>query len=227
MRSLNFWWSDFSYNYRWSDYVKYIDGWIPKLALSVPIIGYLILFNDKMSELLIFDEIANEDTLSFGLSGLQRLRILYFGLIFLGISNFIYHINKPRHFKLGTNLADYTKVCLEMLNLGDYSQMHHTIREEGHLTPNGKYYDSEWDGFEESATNTNEGTDQVLRDGDWEGAKRKYGGLLREILAENYFRYDIKQRFWLSLCLTLSTIGYALLLVPSLDLFIKVCVSSF
>jgi hypothetical protein len=227
MRSLNFWWSDFSYNYRWSDYVKYIDGWIPKLALSVPIIGYLILFNDKMSELLIFDEIANEDTLSFGLSGLQRLRILYFGLIFLGISNFIYHINKPRHFKLGTNLADYTKVCLEMLNLGDYSQMHHTIREEGHLTPNGKYYDSEWDGFEESATNTNEGTDQVLRDGDWEGAKRKYGGLLREILAENYFRYDIKKRFWLSLCLTLSTIGYALLLVPSLDLFIKVCVSSF
>ena len=227
MRSLNFWWSDFSYNYRWSDYVKYIDGWIPKLALSVPIIGYLILFNDKMSELLIFDEIANEDTLPFGLSGLQRLRILYFGLIFLGISNFIYHINKPRHFKLGTNLADYTKVCLEMLNLGDYSQMHHTIREEGHLTPNGKYYDSEWDGFEESATNTNEGTDQVLRDGDWEGAKRKYGGLLREILAENYFRYDIKQRFWLSLCLTLSTIGYALLLVPSLDLFIKVCVSSF
>ena len=180
-----------------------------------------------MSELLIFDEIANEDTLSFGLSGLQRLRILYFGLIFLGISNFIYHINKPRHFKLGTNLADYTKVCLEVLNLGDYSQMHHTIREEGHLTPNGKYYDSEWDGFEESATNTNEGTDQVLRDGYWEGAKRKYGGLLREILAENYFRYDIKQRFWLSLCLTLSTIGYALLLVPSLDLFIKVCVSSF
>ena len=77
-----------------------------------------------MSELLIFDEIANEDTLSFGLSGLQRLRILYFGLIFLGISNFIYHINKPRHFKLGTNLADYTKVCLEVLNLGDYSQMH-------------------------------------------------------------------------------------------------------
>lgn len=89
MRSLKGWWQTFSYNYCWSDYVAYIDGWIPKLALSVPIIGYLILFNDKISEILIFKELANEDTLSFGLSGVQRLRLIYFGLILLGVSNFI------------------------------------------------------------------------------------------------------------------------------------------
>lgn len=104
--------------------------------------------------------------------------------------------------------------------------MHGTIRHEGHLTLHGKYYDSEWEGFLDSAKNTGEGTDKVERDGDWEGAKRKYGGLLRDILAETFFRYDIQKRIWLSLCLVLSTIGYAFLLAPSIDLFIKVCVST-
>jgi|TARA_B110000090_G_C13234538_1_gene389993 hypothetical protein len=227
MRSINHWWETFSYNFCWSDYVNYIDGWIPKLALTVPIIGYIILFNDSISSLLVFQKIANEGSLSFGLSDLQRLRFLYFGLISLGLSNFIYRIQRPQHFKIGKNLADYTRSCLELLNLGDYSQMHFTIRKRGHLTSNGKYYDSEWDGFVSLATNTNEGTGRALRDGDWEGAKQRCGGLLRKILAETFFRCDIRRRFWLSACLALSTIGYALMVIPSLDLFIKVCASSF
>ena len=106
MRRIKSWWRGFIYNYRWSDYVVYIDGWIPKLAFSVPILGYLILFNDKISGLLIFQQLANEQLSSFGLSGVQRLRLLYFGLIFLGVSNFIYHVRKPYQFKFGSNFID-------------------------------------------------------------------------------------------------------------------------
>ena len=227
MKSIGAWWQTFSYNYCWSDYVAYIDGWIPKLALSVPIIGYLILFNDKISELLVFKELANEEIIQFGLSGIERLRIIYFGLIFLGISNLIYLLKKPYQFKHGKNLADYTRTGLELFTLGDYIQIHGTIRHEGHLTLHGKYYDSEWDGFLEVSKNTGEGTEKITRDGDWEGAKSKYGGLLRGLLAENYFRYDTKRRFWLSLCLIATTLGYFLMLVPSFDLFMKVCISTF
>jgi len=39
MSSVKIWWQTFSYNYCWSDYVKYIDGWIPKLALSEESMG--------------------------------------------------------------------------------------------------------------------------------------------------------------------------------------------
>lgn len=226
MRSLKSWWRIFSYNYCWSDYVAYIDGWIPKIALSVPIIGYLILFNDKISEMLIFKELANEEALSFGLNGIQRLRLLYFGLIFLGVSNFIYKLKKPYQFKFGSNLVDYTRTCLEVFTLSDYTQIHGTIRNEGHLTRSGKYYDSEWEGFRNASTNIGEGTNKVERNGDWERAKSKYGGLLRGILSENFFRYDIGRRFWLSLCIFLSTLGYLLMLAPSIDLFLKVCIST-
>lgn len=226
MEKMKSWWQTFIYNYNWSDYVTYIDGWIPKLSLSVPIIGYLILFNDRIGELLIFNNIASEDSISFGLGGIQRLRLLYFGLTFLGISNFIYRLKKPYQFKFGTNLINYTKTCLDFFTLYDYIQLHSTIRSKGHLTIDGKYYDSEWEGFLNASKNTGEGTDEVVLDGDWETAKSKYGSLLRNILSETFFRNSIGNRFWLSICLILSTIGYLFLLIPSADLFIKVCLTT-
>jgi len=219
-------WQTFSYNYCWSDYVDCIDGWIPKLAFSIPIIGYLILFNDKISEILVFKDLAKEDSLAFGLTGIQRLRLLYFGLISLGISNVIYRLRKPYHFRFGTNFVDYSRTCLDIFTLSNYVDIHERIRNEGHLTIAGKYYDSEWEGFLEAAQNTGEGTEKVERTGDWESAKRKYGGLLRGMLEENWFRYDTQRRAWLTVCLLLSTTGYFLLLIPSVDLFLKVIVSS-
>lgn len=220
-------WQSFSYNFRWSDYVTYIDGWIPKLAFTVPVIGCLILFNDRISEMLIFEQLANEDSLSFGLSGAQRLRFLYFGLIALGVSNIIYRVKKPYQFKFGTNFVDYSRTCIEIFTLSAYVQIHGIISHDGHLTLSGKHYDSEWDGFLEAARNKGEGADSVTQTGDWEAAKRKYGNLLRGMLEENWFRSDIGNRFWLSSCIFLSTVGYSLLLTPSVDLFIKVVVSSY
>lgn len=105
-------------------------------------------------------------------------------------------------------------------------QIHSTIRHEGHLTPDGKYYDSEWKGFLETARNPGEGTDNVVRSGNWEDAKRKYGDLLRSMLRENFFRSDTQNRISLSICLFLSTVGYILLAIPSIDLFAKVTVST-
>lgn len=75
-------WSSFDYNFGWSDYVFLFDGWVAKCAMAVPIIGYLILFNDTISQHLSFNKLASEDVLGFGLSSAARLKFIYFGLIF-------------------------------------------------------------------------------------------------------------------------------------------------
>jgi hypothetical protein len=222
MRSIKSRWSTFTYNYQWSDYVRYIDGWIPKLALTVPVLGYLILFNDQVSSVIQFSAITGKEAETYGLEGVQRLRLLYFGLIFLGISNFVYTLRKPYQFKFGTNFIDYSRTCLEVFTVSDYIHMHHEIRDKGHISTRGKYYDSTWDGFLDAATNTGEGTENVERDGNWEESKRIYGGLIRDILYETFLRYDRGRRGWLTFCILVSTIGYSCLLLPSLDLFIKV-----
>lgn len=224
--SFKSWWGTFWYNFGWSDWVSYIDGWMPRLSLSVPLIGYLVLFNDTVGESLEFMHITASAVNDFGIDGTQRLRFIYFGLIALGLSNFLYRLKKPFAFRYGNNLVDYTKTCLEIFTLGDFVNMHGNIRSQGHLTLDGKYYDSEWDGFLKEASNEGEGTDNVTRTGSWENAKSLYGSLLRSILRETYFRQNTSRRGWLCFCVLLSTVGYALLAVPSADLFIKVLRSS-
>ena len=79
--------SAFWYNFGWSDWVGFIDGWIPKLSLSVPIIAYLILFNDAIGGLLRFDILIGSQNVGWGMSSGERLRLIYFALVFLGITN--------------------------------------------------------------------------------------------------------------------------------------------
>lgn len=222
-------WRTFEYNYGWAYYVNYINGWIPKFAFVVPILGYLILFNDEITNLLSFEQLinTNEVTNYDGLKGSTRLKYLYFGLISLGVSNFIYYLKKPFLFKFGTKLEDFKKTGLETFTLDDFFNMHQTIQTEGHITLYGKYYDSEWEGFLNIARDSREGTNLVEHDGSWEEAKNKYGSLLRKILNDHFARFDRKNRISLSICILLSTIGYILLLIPSGDLFIKVCISTF
>ena len=222
MQNIKSRWHTFEANYRWSDWVQYIDGWIPKFALFVPILGYLILFNDDISKLLEFSNMMNKEVSDTGLDSNYRLRLIYFGLILLGLSNFLYKLKKPYQFKFGNNFIDYSKTCLEIFTLSDYVKIHGTIRHEGHYTTSGKYYDSEWEGFIDAAKNTDEGKDSVKRDGNWELAKSQYGSLLRDMLYDNFFRNDVKKRFWLSVSIFLSTLGYVFLIIPSGDIFIKV-----
>jgi len=227
MSRLNSWWSTFAYNYAWSDWTTYIDGWIPRFCFFIPIIGYLILFNDQVVGMMEFYKLTHEPSIEWGLTTSARLRFIYYALFFLGISNLIFRIKKPYAFRFGKNVTDYTRNALELFTLGDYVQIHSTIRNEGHLTLDGKYYDSEWDGFKVVARNFGEGTENVKRTGNWEEAKRQYGNLLRSMLRENFFRSDIQGRVSLSVCLFLSTVGYIFLAIPSVDLFVKVTANTF
>jgi hypothetical protein len=216
----------FWYNFGWSDYTRYIDGWLPKFSLFVPIIGYLIVFSDQLGGALNqFTHLLKPET-NFGISGNTRLRLIYFGLFFLGASNLIYILKKPYHFRFGTNRVEFSKTALEAFTFQDFLSLHQIIRKGDPLTTDGKYYDSEWRGFQEHATNRGEGTENVERTGHWEDAKNKYGSLLKSILAETFFRSNSEGKKWLVLCIFLSTIGYLLLAIPGVDMFIKVFVSS-
>jgi len=217
----------FWYNFGWSDWVGFIDGWLPKLSFSVPVIGYLILFNDSTGGLLRFDVLTGPSTESWSLSTEVRLRLLYFSLIFLGVSNLMYRLKKPYIFRYGTNIREFVISAMQLFTYGNFLAIHNSIRENGHLTQDGKYYDSEWRGFTSAALNEGEGTDQVKSTGNWEQAKSRYGSLLISLLNEHFFRNNQKNRGWLIFCITLSSLGYLGLLISSLELMLRVIYSSF
>jgi hypothetical protein len=215
-------WSTFVYNYGWADYVFLFDGWIAKCSMGVPIIGYLILFNDSVSQHLSFNLITNEAVFRFGISSSTRLKLIYFGLILLGTANILYRLRRPFIFKIGTNQFDYVQNALRHFTASSYINIHGVIRHEGHLTLHGKYYDSDYDDFLDDALGREEGDQRGMKTGDWTAAKNKHEHLLRSMLIENFFRNNVERRYSLTICLVTAVIGYAFLLVPSADLFLKV-----
>lgn len=135
---LKIWWDGFVYNFGWSYYVSYIDGWIPRFSLFFPIVGYLIIVNDQVSDWLTFARLTNGIDAS-GLTSGERLRCIYFGLLFLGLSNLLYRARRPYCFRIGTSIVEFTREGLEFFTLGDYIQMHGRVRSEGHISLDGKY----------------------------------------------------------------------------------------
>lgn len=219
-------WNSFVYNYCWSDYVILFDGWIARCAMAVPIVGYLVIFNDAVSQHLSFHTLAGAG--EGWLSSSSRLKFVYFGLIFLGTATILYRVRRPFVFKIGTNEFDYVERALEHFTVSAYINIHGTIRDEGHYTLHGKYYDSEYEGFINMALGKRDKSGYRSEDsGNWNLAKAKYESLLRSMLLENFSRNNIKRRYSLTSCIALAIIGYCLLLIPSLDLFLRVLAVSF
>ncbi len=220
-------WQGFTYNFAWSDYIGFFDGWLSRVAMAVPIIGYLIIFNDTTVGYISFNEITNKTDVLFYFEGVTRLRFLYFGLVFLGAANLIYRWRRPWVHKFGRDCLAFIEKGLEVFTPSEYIQFHHEIREKGHFTRSGKYYDSEWDRFIDLAIGIEGRDESQNRPGHWNQAKSQYEYLLRNILEETFFRHSVERRYSLSLCLYLSFVGYVLLLLPSMDLFQAVIRSTF
>jgi hypothetical protein len=166
------------------------------------------------------NKIASANTL--GLSSINRLKLIYFGLIFLRSANILYRLRRPFVFRLGKNQFTYVENALRHFTASAYIDIHGTIRHEGHLTLHGKYYDSEYESFLNDALGREREDPLGEAPGDWTAAKNKYESLLRSMLIENFFRNDVKRRYSLTACIFLAFIGYFSLLVPSADLFLKV-----
>ncbi|CAN5378321.1 hypothetical protein BH10PSE7_BH10PSE7_22640 [soil metagenome] len=217
-------WQIFKYNFGCPDYVWLLDGWISRLTLGIPIVGYLILFNDTISGHLQFNSLASESLLRFGISSSSRLKFVYLGLLLIGIANIAYRLARPYVMKIGVNQFEYVETALKHFTFSSYLQMHEDIRHSkyGAHTGHGKYYDSEWEGFKLAAIGSDTLGEGRVIEAHWLGAKNQYESLLRSILIETYSRQIVRRRWRLVFCIILAAVGYALLSIPSLDLFAKV-----
>ena len=85
-------WQVFQYNFQWPHYDWLLDGWLSRLAYGVPLVGYLVLFNDTISANLQFESLAGQIYSPLGLSSGARLKFIYLGLVFLGLGNVLYRL---------------------------------------------------------------------------------------------------------------------------------------
>ena len=159
-------------------------------------------------------------------SYLTRLKLLYLGLSLIGAAAILYRISRPSVLAFAVDKYDYVEKGFQNFVFSNYVQIHSSIQESnrGHVTPHGDYTYSEWQGFYDTAMGVKgkspEGEEPAASN--WVEAKAKYENLLRSMLLETHFKANISRRFYLVSCLFMSLFGYLLLLMPSVDLFIRV-----
>ncbi|MGR3271186.1 hypothetical protein [Thalassococcus profundi] len=227
-------WHIFEYNFHWEGYSFLFRGTLARVAAGIPLVGYLIIFNDGISQYLTFENVTSNEIYASTLTASARLRFVYFGFIFLGIGEIFYRVRRPQVIKLGDTFETYKKKILSFASPRFFSEAHYKIRhsEFDPFTSGGKYYDRDFENFMELCTGAKPGKSireayESGKKADWNEAVRRYEPLLTGILEETYFREGRERRISLILAVLLALIGYALLVIPSFELFIRITYSSF
>jgi hypothetical protein len=178
---------------------------IVKLTILVPLIGYLIIFNDKLAGYVdLVREVSGLDA-SSGLSVPPRLFQIYFGLCFIAVASAIYSLACPSIIKRYASAIDLGAATTGAV--GDYG---YTIIEREVLE--SKYSD-------EYQINKKHFQKVVSQDFSIEQAKFEVNNALINI----YFALkNLEKPVWRWLCALCFAIGFFVLFISSIKIFLRV-----
>ncbi|NGQ93411.1 hypothetical protein G5V65_21235 [Rhodobacter sp. HX-7-19] len=92
----------------------------------VPLAGYLILFNDEIASLTSFDTIAGVVGGSknpFFLDAVTKLRLVFFGSLFVFFSHVIYRVYGPLVLDVSNDEIDFSTKVRESFTVGEIARM--------------------------------------------------------------------------------------------------------
>jgi hypothetical protein len=221
------------YNFSWDGFYWIFDNKLAKSSVFASTVGYLIYLNDIVLENFGFSVIANSTESFFGIDTRSKLVMIYFGLILVAIGRLVYLWRRPHTLRFGPGLQTWVAYGLANFTFGEFQTLHQDIRVNGHRSTYGKYYDDDWDAFQEDACWADSGQGQNLgeskllsRKGVHFGeAKSRHEDVLRSILIDRYFEYSARNKFGLFAALLTSLPGYLMFFVPNLDLFLTIAFS--
>jgi hypothetical protein len=68
-----------------------------RLAVLIPFLGYVILFQDDVARLLSFEVKGRSVCVTWWcITAIKRLYLIYFGLTFVGLASFLYLLACPK-----------------------------------------------------------------------------------------------------------------------------------
>lgn len=213
--------------YSWDRFSVLFDGWISRSSIFVPIIGYMILFNDFVAEYFTFKLITSQNEGLFMLDQGLRLRLAYFGMIGLGISSLAYFALRPWALTYGTTENEFKNNAFERFSVNDYLLCKEIALKNNDPSFVDRPFDEIWDQFAravEEYVNQNK-KDQSMRQ--WVNVRNQYNVFLMSLLEHVFYIETRRRLFFLTICIFLSSFGYAILGLISLDLFQAVFRSTF
>ena len=98
---------------RWETVKGIANNDFTRVVGLIPIAGYLILFNDEIAAMLSFDAlagVAGADRSPFFLSGLTKLRLVFFGSLCVLCSFLTYRLFRPEIMEIAKNELEFSEL---------------------------------------------------------------------------------------------------------------------
>ncbi|EEE35134.1 conserved hypothetical protein [Rhodobacteraceae bacterium KLH11] len=111
---------------QWQSVERVANNDLTRVVALVPIIGYLILFNDQIAEIASFRLIAGVEqgaATPFYLTGLAKMRLVFFGSLLLLFSNLIFKVFRPPVLELAKGDIEFAARVGERYSVYELEEM--------------------------------------------------------------------------------------------------------
>jgi hypothetical protein len=118
---------------RW-EFVKGVaNNDFTRVVTLIPIAGYLILFNDEIAGMASFDALAGvgeADRSPFFMGGLTKLRLVFFGSLFVLCSFLIYRLFRPDVLEASKNDLEFSELVRQRYSVYELAQIEERVHSE-------------------------------------------------------------------------------------------------
>ncbi|NVO56874.1 hypothetical protein HW561_13855 [Rhodobacteraceae bacterium B1Z28] len=111
---------------QWQSVERVANNDLTRVVALVPIIGYLILFNDQIAEIASFRVIAGVEPgaeTPFFLTGVAKMRLVFFGSLLLLFSNLIFKAFRPHVLELAKGDIEFAARVSERYSVHELADM--------------------------------------------------------------------------------------------------------
>jgi hypothetical protein len=118
---------------RWDAVQGIANNDFTRVVALIPIVGYLILFNDKIAGIASFDALAGvgeADGSPFFLDGLTKLRLVFFGSLSVLCSFLIYRLFRPEVLEASKNDLEFSELVRQRYSVYELAQMEERIHSD-------------------------------------------------------------------------------------------------
>ncbi|WP_394181442.1 hypothetical protein [Yoonia maritima] len=201
---------------QWPFVKSYAGSEFVKFAAAVPVFGYLILFNDDVIASLSFSRIAGVETNEhdpFWLSSLTKLRLAFFGGIFMLAANFLQTWRSPRTLAHSSTDFEFADRVVSTHSFGEIVAMQKEVLSDEWVwrTPMMKSLNRNSRELEIKHPDYSAYADKTV-------ILRKGQDYLRGLSREWWSGQMHKDWAWRYTIIALASIGYIMLILPTLDI---------
>lgn len=207
-------------------------GDLARYTITIPVFGYLILFNDTVANLLKFDALTNSAEPLF-FTTTARLQFVYFGLLLVALASVWFRTRSPEQTKISSSVSEFQKYALE--NYSTY-QIVLTFLKNNREHHFGNFDDTQFSRddlvkFLSSAAPNAIALENALYDEFWfymsevsehDVAVRKSREFLMALFEADYIFASHERQLESKAVFLVSGLGFVFLAVPSVEVFVSV-----